>query len=406
MTFLPPNVPVAQPSLIPGTYGIGTYAPLGARPMAPGTALAAFNPTANAPTLSAPLPQIGRTATQNLSGLFRSPAGAIPRGVTAPATGSLPYAASGGGLRGALGSATSAIGRLGGGGGGAGLRGALTGVSGRALLGRAGIGAFAGSIGSNVIDRFNPGGQNSNIEQGLQGAAMGAGIGAGVGSVVPVIGTALGAGIGGAIGGGLGIAGNVFGWGGEEERTDPRDQLNTWLGSVNITPDAARTIREQFEMEMLFAEDAEDKDAAQAQALQNAQLGIQQMWATEQAQAQQAERALAFQMSAQQYMAPHLTQMRETQNALSNYLESTASSLPPEFQPIARLTAHQGRAGAERMISAYANQVAAMSQTNALEQFYADSRNMAAQQLSAGIAQGVGGGGMSSTDLLAALTPQ
>lgn len=409
----------------------------GAQGLPIGSRVPWFNPTANGPGMLGPALDAARQSTlanlptfpqanllpptRNIAGagpfarvlgggqplIPRANVGSIPMGAGAnTGAAALPYARGGlmGGARGLLSSATGALGG-GGGAGGAGLRGALSGVSGRALLGRAGAGGFAGMIGSNVIDRFNPGGQNSNIEQGLQGAAMGAGIGAGIGSVVPVIGTATGAIAGGIIGGGLGIAGNVFGWGGDDkEAVAPHDQLNQWLGAVNISPDAARNIREQFEMEMMFAEDAEDKEAAQAQALANAQMGIQQYWATEQEQSRQAERAMAFQMAAQQYMAPQLSRMRDTQNALSTYMESMAPDLPPEFQPIARLMASQGRAATDRTISAYANQVSMMQQTNALQQFYSDTQNMAAQQMSANIAQGVGGGG--SGDLLAALTQQ
>lgn len=88
------------------------------------------------------------------------------------------------------------------------------------LASRAGVGAIAGQIGSGLIDRTNIGGQNSNWEQGLQGAALGAGVGAGVGSVVPVIGTGIGALLGGGIGAAGGVIGNLLGGGGGNEKRD------------------------------------------------------------------------------------------------------------------------------------------------------------------------------------------
>ena len=380
----------------------------GAIGVPPGTQINPFNPTVNGPGQLGPaLAQARATTMANLPSF----PGATINPQAGPIGGATPYARMlsgpapgiGASFPAATGASPTAVpGRL------AGLTNTLR-NPGNLLAGRAtGWGAAArmggygalGTLGSSLIDRTNVGGQNSNWEQGLQGAAMGAGVGAGVGSVFPVVGTALGAGIGAIGGAGLGVLGNVFGWGDGDEPADPREQLDSYLSNVNLSTEAQRNIREQFEMEMMFAEESEDPDAARQLALASAQEGIRQYWATEAQAEEQAERAMAFQMAAQQYMAPRLSEMTRMQEAFSGYIEGIADTLPPEYQPIARLTAHQGRAATERTAAAYANQIATMGQTNAIQQYYGDVQNMAAQQLSAGIAQGVGGGQMNISDML------
>lgn len=67
--------------------------------------------------------------------------------------------------------------------------------------------AMGGLTAGGLIDSANVGGENSNWDRGLSGAARGAGVGAAAGSVIPVLGTAVG-----AIGGGAaGALINIFG---------------------------------------------------------------------------------------------------------------------------------------------------------------------------------------------------
>lgn len=281
------------------------------------------------------------------------------------------------------------------------------------LATRAGLGYAAGSIGSNLIDATNIGGQNSNIEQGLQGAAQGAGIGAGIGSVVPGLGTGLGALVGGGVGGTIGVLANVFGGGGEAEdpREDAENVLATAIQQARLDDATTSQILDTYEIQLTLAGAIEDdaaREQAQLAALDQAGSMILQAVGARDQQTQTADNTLALQAQSQAIFQPLADDIRLSGAAYANAMEGLRGQLPPQFQALADAQVARETMSSNRLADAYMAQAAVTPVAQRLTQYQSDIQNLAAQQMSqmlAAQASGGYGGGGQTADIAALLQP-
>lgn len=372
------------------------------------------------PYATATNPLLGGSLSIGPTGLPPSLASQLPG--MGPGFDALPYAAAGrGGLAAAgEGLASQAA--------GLGSRFALApGLTPMSALGRVGGYGFLGQVGSGVIDKTNIGGQNSNLEQGLQGAATGAGLGAGVGSIVPGIGTATGAVVGGIAGGAIGVLSNMFGGGGGEDAArEPLDVLATAIDTARLPPDQEAAIIQTFDTQLALADSLEGdaKEAAEAAAFEYASQLILQAMQQNQLQAQQQmgpmgggqPDLLALQQQAQQVFQPLADDIRGSAALYSQAMGGIRDSLPPEMQGIADMSVAREMTSADRLASAYMAQAALTPVAQRLTQYQQDQNAFASQlfqqqqaQMAAQMAQG--GMGMfgqpaaAGTDLLSQLQP-
>ena len=280
-----------------------------------------------------------------------------------------------------------------------------------------GLGAgILGEAGSRIIDATNIGGQNSNVEQGLQGAAQGAALGALVGAPFFGVGAGVGAAAGGAIGGALGVLGNTLGLGGggeDEDAPDPIEILGSGIQAAQLAPDQTEEILQTYEVLTALAEmqpEGEARDAAMAQAFdQSAAMILQAMQQKEQV-ASQAANTFALQAQAQDIFAPLAQDITDSSMLYANAMRGIRDNLPESYRGIADATVARELSSAQRLASAYQAQAAVTPVINQLTQYQQDYNNLAAQQFSQALAQQAAGGsaalGGSTSDVLAALTPQ
>lgn len=282
--------------------------------------------------------------------------------------------------------------------------------------GMAGLGyGIAGAAGSGLIDKLNPGGQNSNIEQGLQGVAQGAGIGAGVGALFGGVGAGPGALIGGAAGGAIGVLGNMFGFGGggDDEAPDPVEILGTAINAANLDPATTEQILEQYEVMVALAEIEDDDELRQAkldQAFDTAgQLVLQAMQQTGAAGfGGGVDNSLALQAQAQDIFAPLADDVRASGEMYAAAMGGIRDQLPPQYRAIADANVARELTSSQKLAAAYQAQAAVTPAINQLAQYQRDYNALAAQtwqQAMAGQIAGNAGGGQTA-DVAALLAPQ
>lgn len=295
------------------------------------------------------------------------------------------------------------------------MGGLIQGGSAASRLG-AGVGGLgfgvAGAVGSHVIDRLNPGGQNSNLEQGLQGAATGAGIGAGLGllggPLAPLTSSA-GALIGGVAGGALGVLGNIFGGGGGEDEPEstPLDILGNAITAAGLTPDQTEEVLQTYEVMTALAESAEEgeaRDAAMAQAYDAAaQMVLQKMQEKEMVAGLGGGNMLALQAQAQDIFAPVAQNTEDAGRMYAAALQGSMADLPPEYRAIAQNTATRELSSSQRLADAYRAQAAVIPAISQLTQYQNDYNALAAQMFQQATQQQMGGG-QQTADVAALLT--
>ena len=272
----------------------------------------------------------------------------------------------------------------------------------RSALMKGGGYATAGIIGGGLVNNLNVGGEASNTDRALTGAATGAGIGAGVGSVVPVIGTGVGA----LAGAGIGAAYNVFKPRKNAEKEAAKIDASTQkqLAALSaMTADLPEDVREALSSELLAGAAAEkaklttkSKDPVEAMAAtlmaQIPQIQAQQR-ATERAEQERVSRATALQGSISSYMAPYLQRFVDTGEKSALQYEALGK---PEL-------AANARNSAARMAAAYQAQTQSYPALFEAQQqlAYANQVNQIRQQQSLQSLYG-GGSGTASLEQLAA----
>lgn len=350
-----------------------------AAPPVPGTSLAlrqGYIPPFQYPTQGPGIPSPAGPMTALNSGM--TPMGAIGPGNTGPLalgpgspisavddlaaqaqtlSGSAAEAASAGGrfarLRGLLpslaveGGAAGGLARLGGLGG---------------LATRAGLYGTAATVAQPVVEAVAPG-NNSNIEQGLQGATYGAALGAGIGAPFFGVGAGVGALAGGAIGGALGVISNTF-MHGDDVKGDTSTAIQNALGQSNLPPEAQQEILGTYNVLMALAQGDEKEEAAARQ--QVGQLIMQRMAASEDARTS-TESMLATQALAGQFFQPFTQQMMQASNLRSGLTEQMAGDLPPAYRQLARLSAINSQDSTARLASAFSTQAQLIPAIHTLE---------------------------------------
>lgn len=277
---------------------------------------------------------------------------------------------------------------------------------------RVGGGATLGQLGSGLVDQLNPGGQNSNVEQALQGAALGAGIGGGVGSVVPGIGTGVGALVGGGIGAVGGILGNMFGGGGGKDQASPEDVLANAIQTAGLDAVASENVLQVYETQMALAEGLEGDAKKQAQdaARQAAGQQILAEVAKQQSQAQALSGAggpstLALQQQAAQIFQPLAQDIRSGAGLYAQAMQGIMPNLPDSYKGIAQAQVAREVTSADKLANAYIAQAALTPVAQQLTQYQRDQQQYANQLFSQMLAQqaaGATGGGTDIASLLAA----
>lgn len=252
-----------------------------------------------------------------------------------------------------------------------------------ALTRAGGYGLAAGTVGSSLIDATDIGGQNSNLEQGLQGFAQGAGAGAAIGSVVPGIGTGLGALLGGAGGGTIAILANVFG-GQEDERDDtPSGQeiLARAINTARIDPAIADQIVTTYETQMALLEglEGEELEAAEAQILDATGQMVLQAIGQQPAQQFDSTNALALQAMAAQTFAPLADQINQSTALYADAMEGVIPNLPADYQGPARAMLANEQATGNKLAAAYMAQAQVIPTVNRLTQYQQDYNGLANQ---------------------------
>ncbi len=291
-------------------------------------------------------------------------------------------------------------------------------VAARPMLGGLGFG-LAGTVGSSLVDKLNPGGQNSNLEQGLQGAATGAGIGAGLGLAggpfAPLTSSA-GAAIGGVLGGAIGVLGNMFGGGGDGEsdaESDPVSILGNAINMANIPPDITEQILTTYEVSMALAEAQEDdglREQLQAQAFEQAgQMVLAAIGQREQAQSS-ASNMLGLQSQAADIFDPLARDIETSGMLYADAMRGIRDDLPESYRAIADATTARELSSSQKLAAAYKAQAAITPVVNQLAQYQQDYNSFAAQQFAQALAQQAAGSPMttggSTADVAAMLAPQ
>lgn len=299
------------------------------------------------------------------------------------------------------------------------MRYVAPGLTGRAALGRVGGYGLLGSAGSNIVDRFDIGGNQSNWEQGLQGAAQGAGLGAGIGSVVPVIGTGVGAAAGGVIGGAVGVLANIFGGDKKDKAADPRQIIGAAITQAQLDPQTTAKILDTYAVQMTFAKGLDGKDAqtqAENAALQQTSSMIltalqQRQQNTAMTQGMSGPSMLALQAQAQQVFEPIASGIESTGAAYTAAMDRIRGSLPAEYRAINEADTARQSAFSSNLADAYRAQAAMTPMIQRITQYQQDQQSFAnqlfQQQQAQLLQQMYSGGGSSgsSQDLSALLQP-
>lgn len=276
-----------------------------------------------------------------------------------------------------------------------------------------GLGGFtAGSIGSSLVDQLNPGGQNSNIEQGLQGAALGAGIGAAAGAPLLGIGAVPGALIGGAIGGVAGVVSNFFGGGGDDgpDPAEREEMLASAITEAGLDDFTTAQILDTYEASLAFAAAEEDDDLRaqkEAAALQQAEGMVLQAIQSRQNLTGPGGAGgmdlLALQAQAQQTFEPLAQSIQDTGSVYATAMGGLRDQLPPEYQAIADSMVAREVTSSTRLADAYRAQAAMTPIVQRLTQYQQDQAAFANQMFQQALAQQAAGGG--ATDVSALLQP-
>jgi hypothetical protein len=289
---------------------------------------------------------------------------------------------------------------------------------------KGGLYGLAGSVGSSLIDKTDVGGQNSNWEQGLQGASQGAGIGAGLGLLggpFAELSVPAGAAIGGVAGGAIGVLSNVFG-GGDDKEADPQVSGEQVLGKalMNAQIDDATTakILDTYETRLMFAsaiEDEASRKAAEQQALDEAGSFVLQAIQQRQqgggmgAGGTNPASLLALQAQSQQIFAPIAQDIRDTTGLYAGQMAGMMDDLPAAYKPIAQATAAREVMSGNRLADAYMAQAAITPVVQQLTQYQQDYNSFAAQQfqaaMQAGMAAQQGGTSAGGADITALIDP-
>lgn len=383
--------PLAGGSLSIGPTGLGNLAGQigGAGPMPYGNPIGSLMRGPAAPQL---LPRLGTTAGQ----------------IASDAASLRPLASSMAPMPADLGLATQ-LGRAAGGNPLA-LRPGLTPLR---ALGRVGGGAFLGQLGSGLIDQMNPGGQNSNIEQGLQGAAVGAGIGGSIGSIVPGVGTAIGALAGGGIGGAVGVLSNMFGGGGGgDEAPEIETVLANAIASAGLDELATERVLTTYETQMALAEQYEGDARVAAEDAAREAAGQQILMEMQQAQSALASglggasggpgNTLALQQQAASIFQPLAQDIRTNASLYAQAMEGIMPNLPESYRGVAQAQMARELTSADKMANAYIAQAALTPVAQQLSQYQRDQQAFANQLWSQTLAQqaaGATGGGGAATDI-------
>lgn len=371
--YLSPN-PLLGGSLNTGPTGLGGLSLNGQ--LVPVQSLPYANPLFSPGTLASRVPSgIGASAARSALNLM--PAATTAPSIGARLTGALPSIAEGATFRG---------------------------VAGRAIPG-----AIAGSIGSSLIDQTNLGGQNSNLEQGLQGAALGAGVGAAIGSPLFGIGALPGAAIGGLVGGVGGVVSNIFGGGGGgEDKATPLETLTNAISTAQLDDQTADAILQTYATQLAVAGGLEGdaREAARTEAFNTATAMVMAALQQQQAQAAQLQQApaqaantLALQEASQRIFQPLADNLRSTADAYSTTMGSIRDTLPAEYRGIADAAVARETAASNKLADAYMAQAALTPVVNQLTQYQQDHDAFANQLWSQMLAQqaalqsGAGGGG-------------
>jgi len=259
-----------------------------------------------------------------------------------------------------------------------------------------------GSVASAGIDKLDIGGNNSNWEQGLQGAALGAGAGAVLGP--------WGAAAGGAIGGAAGVLSNMFGGGDDAKPMDPLSAINAAVNEAGISLEGRAQITEMYSTYMAlaerFPEGSDQRAAAEAQALEGAAQMVLQVMQTEQQAPADVSNTLALQAQAAQIFEPLAQNTAETGRLYAEAMASLRPSLPESYWGIADANVARELTSSQKLADAYRAQAAVTPIVDKLTRYQQDNDSYAAQMFSQQYAQqaaGSMGGAGGGADLQALL---
>lgn len=278
---------------------------------------------------------------------------------------------------------------------------------------RGGLYGLAGQVGSSLIDATDIGGQNSNVEQALQGAAIGAGTGAGVGLLggpfAPVT-VPTGAAIGGVVGGIAGVVSNFFGGG--DDKPDPAEReetLATAIQEAGLDDFTTAQILDTYEASLAFAAAEEDDDLREQKetlALQQAEAMVLQAIGQRQqlSAGMGGPDLMALQAQAQEVFAPLAQSIRDTGSAYATAMGGLRDQLPPEYQAIADSMVVREVTSSNRLADAYSAQAALTPVVQRLTQYQQDQAALANQMWQQALASQMAGGG-GATDVSAMLQP-
>ena len=343
----------------------------------------------------------GQVAGRGLAGMVPAGAGgqALEAANALRGAGGMAGQAAGVGRLGSIGSAASSI------------PGAIRGAGVRGVASKAFLPMTAAWGADALVDNLNPGGNNSNYEQALQGAAWGAGAGATIGSIVPGIGTGIGAAVGGVAGGAIGVLGNMFGGGGDsEQEVDPIDIINNAVNTAGLDEGARAEITTTYSTLMALAqqypEGSPEREAAEQQAIDGAgQMVLQFLGQKEQA-GMQASNTLALQAQAGQIFEPLAADIEQSGQMYAQAMAGIRDQLPESYRAISDATVARELTSSQKLANAYRAQAAITPIADRLTQYQQDQQSYAAQQFSQMYAQqaaGQQGGGQVSSDVLASL---
>ncbi len=282
------------------------------------------------------------------------------------------------------------------------LRGGMPAGAGRFAAGSLGRGSLygtAGIVGGSIINKANIGGEGSDADQMLTGAATGAGIGAGIGSIIfPGVGTAVGAGIGGIGGALIGKFGPKKSAAKEAAKIDKAAAsalAELDAATIDLPVDARTALRDQF-INTIAAQKAmaaAGKDPIKQLA---AQLIAQkpQIEAAEKARVQQqqleTQRAGSQQAAIGMFMRPYLQNLTDTGESAARQYEQLGK---PEL-------AASARQNSARLVAAYGAQTQAFPAMFAIQNQLGYQRQVNQQLQAQQIAQATGAGGGSGISSL------
>lgn len=298
--------------------------------------------------------------------------------------------------------AMSVAGGAGGSGGGSGIAAAagaggnaartsmLANVTKASLMRGAGV-AGAGYLASGIIDSMNVGGENSDFDRILSGASLGAGLGAG-GAIALGLGTGP---VGWAALGGAAIFGGAKYLFGDDKTsmekmtqsiTETRENIESIAMQYGLSPDAIGDVMMQYDMSTQLYADNEDKDGLKAyltglsQTLPAMMLQQKQIADQEQMQQDRYQQMINVQANFAPIFESQLTRASQASERAMATADQTAGYLEqnnPNLSALIRQSAAQSNESAQRLYSAYAQQMA-MAPGQAADAY--DLQNRMAQQ--------------------------